>query len=59
MTKPTCEKPMEGYQSKCGKPAKYSMTVGKGTILLCGVHARKYIKANQPWHKVTPLKKEA
>lgn len=41
---------------ECGKPAKYMMTMTTGTILLCGIHARKHIRANIPWRKVTPLK---
>lgn len=59
----TCEKVISEEEGQwplcCGKPARYSMTTGNRTIRLCGVHARKYIKANLPWHKVTPLKPEA
>ncbi len=40
---------------QCGNPAKFSVALAGGsTMLLCGVHVRKYQK--QPWRKVTPLK---
>ncbi len=42
----------------CGKPAKYSMTslFHEKPRFLCGIHARKHIKAQKPWQKITELK---
>ncbi len=65
MNKFTCEKMVrtgdhEGFEydeKPCGKPAKFELqsTGINSTMKLCGIHARKYIKAQKPWQKVMPL----